>query len=59
MRVSALKEFDEQLKSRAKIREYLLELLPINTMASQAKSLTQLTQATNELTHVALVGMPS
>ncbi|CAF1108215.1 unnamed protein product [Adineta ricciae] len=57
---SALNEFNQNLNSRANVRDYLITFttkLPIttsNTIKLQASSLAQLTKITNELTRSAL-----
>ena len=50
MNVSALNEFKEQLNSQASLREYLIGLLPVESVA-------ELTRVTNELTGVTLVSV--
>ena len=65
MNVSALDALNKELNKQAKIREYLIEFttrLPIttsDTILIQAKSLAQLTQATNQLTRVLIVRLLS
>jgi hypothetical protein len=59
---SALLEYEQGLNAQANIREYMMTFagsLPLTTSNSiklQSASLSQLTQSTNQLTRMALVG---
>jgi hypothetical protein len=63
MNATALAAFNQQLNSYANVRDFLMtytSTLPITTVNSiklQASSLSQLTQATNQLTRSALVSI--
>jgi hypothetical protein len=56
-----LNEYNKELNSQANVREYLmtfatnLAITTVNSIKLQSSSLTQLTQATNQLTRTALV----
>ncbi len=56
-----MNEYNKELNSQANVREYLmtfatnLAITTVNSIKLQSSSLTQLTQATNQLTRTALV----
>jgi hypothetical protein len=62
---SALDEYNKQLNSIAKARDYLirfttkLAITTANSIKLQASSLAQMTQATNQLTRTTLVRLKS